>query len=60
MADMAEGVPSDEDHVAASEAFKAVGTNHMAIVSVVAQMAKGFILVHHGYRGTNGPLRKES
>lgn len=51
MAEMAAGVPSDEDHTVAAEAFKAVGNNHMAIVSAIAQMAKGFILVHHGYKG---------
>lgn len=60
MAEMAASVPSDEDHAVAAEAFKAIGSNHLAVVSVVAQMAKGFILVHHGYRGTNGPLHKES
>ena len=51
MADMAASVPTDEDHAAAAEVFKAVGNDHMALVSVVAQMAKGFILVHHGYKG---------
>lgn len=60
MAEMAASVPSDDDHAVAAEAFEAIGSNHLAIVSVVAQMAKGFILVHHGYRGTNGPLHKES
>lgn len=56
MAEMAASVPSDKDHAVAAEAFKAIGSNHHAIVSVVAQMAKGFILVHHGYRGTHGSV----
>lgn len=58
MAEMADSVPSDEDHAVAREAFQAIGSNHLAVVSVIAQMAKAFILVHHGYRGTNVPLHE--
>lgn len=56
MAEMAASAPSDEDHAVAAEAFKAIGSNHLALVSVVAQMAKGFILVHHGYGRKNGQV----
>ncbi len=49
MAERISASPSLADHEVAAQAFKALGDNHKALVSVIAQVAKAFILVHHGY-----------
>lgn len=56
MAEKAGGVPSDEDHKVAETALLAVAHNPLAIVSFIAQLSKGFILVHHGYGRKNGQV----
>lgn len=60
MAEIAGAAPSDADHKVASDSFVSVAGNPLATVSLIAQLAKGFIMVHHGYGREHGPIRKES
>lgn len=56
MAERAGSVPSDADHKLAETAFIAVAHNPLAMVSFIAQLAKGLIMVHHGYGRKDGQV----
>ncbi len=56
MAERVGSMPSDEDRKVARTAILNFERNPLATISFMVQLAKGFIMVHHGYGRKNGQV----
>jgi len=56
IAESVDGIPSDADHKLAETAFNDIADNPLVMVSFLAQLSKGFIMVHRGYGGKDGQV----